>query len=49
MTIGGQTFGAQTTTGTLPGPPATTPVDPASGTYTVSLPAGSAALLTSGG
>jgi hypothetical protein len=49
VTIGGQTFGAQTTTGTLPGPPATTPLDPASGTYTVSLPAGSAALLTSGG
>jgi hypothetical protein len=49
VTIGGQTFGPESTTGTLPGPPATTPIDPASGTYTVSLPAGSAALLTSGG
>ncbi|MGZ4191317.1 MAG: glycosyl hydrolase family 79 C-terminal domain-containing protein [Solirubrobacteraceae bacterium] len=49
VTLGGQTFGDETTTGTLPGPPATTPVAPVAGTYTVPLPAGSAALLTIGG
>ncbi|MGH2914126.1 MAG: glycosyl hydrolase family 79 C-terminal domain-containing protein [Solirubrobacteraceae bacterium] len=48
VTLGGQTFGDETATGVL-GPPQTTPVMPASGTYTVSLPAGSAALLTIGG
>ena len=46
VTLGGQSFGDETTTGTLPGPPATTPVAPVSGSYTVSVPAGSAALLT---
>jgi hypothetical protein len=46
VTIGGQSFGAQTTTGSLPGPLAATPVTPALGTYTVALPAASAALLT---
>ncbi|HET9102127.1 MAG TPA: glycosyl hydrolase family 79 C-terminal domain-containing protein [Solirubrobacteraceae bacterium] len=45
VTLGGQSFGASTTSGTL-GPPATTPVAPAGGVYTVPLPAGSAALLT---
>jgi hypothetical protein len=49
VAIGGQTFGDQTTTGTLPGPPATTPVVPAAGAYTVPVPAGSAAMLTIGG
>jgi hypothetical protein len=46
VTLGGQTFGAVTTTGQLPGSPQTTPVAPAGGVYTVQLPAGSAALLT---
>jgi hypothetical protein len=45
VTLGGQTFGDETTTGTLP-PPSTTAVTPVAGTYTVPLPAGSAALLT---
>jgi hypothetical protein len=48
VTLGGQTFGDETTTGTLP-QPSTTPVVPVAGTYTVPLPAGSAALLTIGG
>ena len=46
VTIGGQSFGDETTTGTLPGPPATQPAAPVNGGYTLSLPAGSAALLT---
>jgi hypothetical protein len=45
VTLGGQTFGDETTTGTL-GAATTTPVTPAGGVYTVPLPAGSAALLT---
>jgi Glycosyl hydrolase family 79 C-terminal beta domain len=49
VTIGGQSFGAETTTGTLPGPLSTTPVAPSGGVYTVALPAGSAALLTLAG
>jgi hypothetical protein len=49
VTLGGQSFGSETTTGTLPGAPATTPVAPTGGSYSVSLPAGSAALLTIGG
>lgn len=49
VTIGGQSFGDQTTSGTLPGPLLTTPVAPVSGTYTVPLAPGSAALLTVGG
>ncbi|MFZ1996517.1 MAG: glycosyl hydrolase family 79 C-terminal domain-containing protein [Solirubrobacteraceae bacterium] len=48
VTLGGQTFGDETTTGTLPNP-STTPVAPVAGTYAVPLPAGSAALLTIGG
>jgi hypothetical protein len=48
VTLGGQTFGAETTTGTLPAP-VTSPVIPAAGVYTVPLPPGSAALLTVGG
>ena len=48
VTLGGQTFGDETTTGTLPDP-SSTPVAPVAGTYTVPLPAGSAALLTIGG
>ena len=46
VTLGGQTFGSETTTGTLPGTPTVTPVTPNLGTYTVSLPAASAMLLT---
>jgi hypothetical protein len=46
ITLGGQTFGAQTTTGVLSGPPATTTITPSSGVYTVTLPAASAAMLT---
>jgi Glycosyl hydrolase family 79 C-terminal beta domain len=49
VTLGGQSFGDETTTGTLPGTPQTTPLLPVGGTYTVPLPAGSAALLTIGG
>ena len=49
VTLGGQSFGDETTTGTLPGPPQTTPLVPVGGTYTVPLPAGSAAILTIGG
>jgi hypothetical protein len=45
-TLGGQSFGTATTTGVLAGTPATTAVTPVQGGYTVSLPAGSAALLT---
>jgi hypothetical protein len=48
VTFGGQTFGAETTTGTLTGP-AGSPVAPVAGTYTVPLPPGSAALLTIAG
>jgi hypothetical protein len=49
VTLGGQSFGDETTTGTLPGPPQTTPLTAVGGTYTVPLPAGSAAMLTIGG
>ena len=48
VTLGGQTFGDETTTGTLPSP-STTPLAPVAGTYTVPLPPGSAAMLTIGG
>ncbi|MEO8969949.1 MAG: glycosyl hydrolase family 79 C-terminal domain-containing protein, partial [Solirubrobacteraceae bacterium] len=46
VALGGQSFGSQTSTGTLPGSPTTTPVTPVTGSYTVPLPAASAALLT---
>ena len=46
VTLGGQTFGSKTTTGTLPGTPTFTPVAPNLGTYTVSLPAASALIVT---
>jgi hypothetical protein len=45
VTLAGQTFGSQTTTGTLPGAPITEPAAPLLGTYTVDVPAGSAALV----
>jgi hypothetical protein len=46
ITIGGQGFGAQTSTGELAGTPQTTTVKPSKGRYTFTLPAASAALLT---
>jgi len=48
VSLGGQTFGAETTTGTLPGPPSITPVLPVSGGYSIALPPASAAMLTVG-
>jgi hypothetical protein len=45
--LGGQSFGAETKTGTLPGTPHVTTVTPqASGQYTLNLPAASALMLT---
>ena len=46
VTLGGQSFGAATTTGQLAGTRRLTTVKPRGGAYAVSLPAGSAALLT---
>ena len=46
VTLGGQSFGAVTTTGQLAGTRQVASVKPRGGAYTVSLPAGSAALLT---
>jgi hypothetical protein len=46
VTLGGQSFGTETATGTFPATPATTPITPAAGVYTVPLAPGSAALLT---
>jgi hypothetical protein len=46
VTLGGQSFGAATTTGQLAGTRQLTTVSPRGGAYTLSLPAGSAALLT---
>jgi Glycosyl hydrolase family 79 C-terminal beta domain len=46
VTWGGQTFGAQTTTGALPGPAQTQPVLSNTGDYSITLPPASAALLT---
>jgi hypothetical protein len=48
VTLGGQTFGALTSTGTLPAPPATTPVTPTSGSFSLDVAPGSAELLTVG-
>jgi hypothetical protein len=45
VTLGGRTFGSETRTGVLP-PPRTEAVSPARGTYSITLPPGSAALLT---
>jgi len=45
VTLGGRTFGGETRTGVLAAPQTET-VTPVRGTYTVTLPAGSAALLT---
>ena len=46
VTLGGQSFGAQTTTGALPGPGRLEPVPQLFGWYTIRVPADSAALLT---
>ena len=46
ITIGGQGFGAQTTTGELAGTSQATTLKPSKGRYTFTLPAASAALLT---
>ncbi len=49
VTLGGQSFGAETTTGALSGPQTTTTVTPSGGQYVVKMPAASAALLTLSG
>jgi hypothetical protein len=49
VTLGGQTFGDTTTTGTFSSPPATTTVLPVGGLYSVDVPAASAAMLTATG
>jgi hypothetical protein len=46
VTLGGQSFGALTTTGQLAGAPLVGVAKPRGGAYAVTLPAGSAALLT---
>jgi hypothetical protein len=46
VTLGGESFGAETATGSLPGPETVTPVDPAGGSYTIDVPPASAVLLT---
>jgi hypothetical protein len=46
VTLGGQTFGDETTSGVLPGPPHTEPAFPVLGTYTITVPAASAAMLS---
>ena len=48
ITLGGQSFGTRTTTGTLPGIPQLSQVnpDPTTGSYTLQLPPASAVLLT---
>ncbi len=48
ITLGGQSFGTRTTTGTLPGIPQLSQInpDPTTGTYTLALPPASAVLLT---
>lgn len=46
VTLGGQTFGAATTTGVLSGTPSSRTLAPASGRYVVTLPAPGATMLT---
>jgi Glycosyl hydrolase family 79 C-terminal beta domain len=46
VTFGGQTFGDSTSTGVLSGPSHSQTVSPTLGTYTISMPPASAALLT---
>ena len=49
VTLGGQTFGSETSTGLLAGQSTATTVTPAGGSYSVSVPAASAAMLTLAG
>jgi hypothetical protein len=46
VTLGGQTFGAETTTGLLAGPAVATTVTPSQGAFSIDLPPASAVLLT---
>jgi hypothetical protein len=46
VSLGGQSYGPETSSGTLPGPPDTTPVAPVLGSYSFDVPAASAELLT---
>jgi hypothetical protein len=46
VSLGGQTFGPDTSTGTLPGPAVTATATPAAGVYTIPAPAASAEMLT---
>jgi hypothetical protein len=46
IALGGQGFGSNTGTGTLPGSPTVTTINPQSGVYSVELPPASAILLT---
>jgi hypothetical protein len=46
VTLGGQSFGLQTTTGLLTGQPEIISIPPGGAGYTIQLPAASAAMLT---
>jgi hypothetical protein len=46
ITLGGQSFGSETSTGLLAGTPATAPVSPVNGTYRFSVPTAAAVVLT---
>jgi hypothetical protein len=46
ITLGGQSFGPQTTTGVLTGTASAVTITPSGGVYTVKVPAASAAMLT---
>jgi hypothetical protein len=46
VTLGGQSFGDETTSGYLSGPPQIQTVDPVLGQYTITMPPASAAMLT---
>jgi hypothetical protein len=46
LSLGGQSFGSQTTTGLITGNPESDSVTPSAGSYLVRLPAASAAMLT---
>ena len=46
VTIGGQTFGAETSTGVLAGPAGRRTVTPSGGGYPITVPAASATMLT---
>jgi hypothetical protein len=46
VTLGGQTFGAETATGVLAGPATHPTVTPTGGAYAITVPAASATMLT---